>query len=179
MTRILRHPSHDNAGPGAWFLTINTHGNRMLFGEVIDGRVQLNVLGRIVRDCWHDVPLHFAHVAPDASIVMPNHLHAVLHLVDSAEGARRHGDRIERFGMPVPGSVATIVRSFKAAATRAIREHTGQQIVVWQPRFWDRRLFGEQSMKRVRRYIADNPIRWEERMRKNGGSPWAREVVCE
>ena len=163
MRGFFRHPSHDNAGPGIWFLTINTHDSRHLFGEVVDARMQLNALGRIVRDCWRDVPLHFPHVVPDDFIVMPNHMHPIVHLAAPDPRIRQRNDRIEAFGAPVAGSLATIVRSFKAATTRAIRERIGQPIVVWQSRFYDRRIWDQRNLKRAREYIADNPRRWQQR----------------
>ncbi|MFW5738861.1 MAG: hypothetical protein ACOC1F_00700 [Myxococcota bacterium] len=97
MRGFLRHPSRDNTGPGSWFLTINTHDKRELFGKVVTGHVELNGLGRIVRDCWLDVPLHFPHAAPDAFVVMPNHMHAIIHLVARDTRLMRYRDRIERF----------------------------------------------------------------------------------
>jgi len=163
MRGFLRHPSRDNAGPGYWFPTINTFDKRELFGTVVNARVELNALGRIVRDCWQDVPLHFPHVVPDDFIVMPNHVHPIVHLIGSDVRIRQHRDRIEEFGAPVIGSLATIVRSFKAAATRAIREHTGERIAVWQSRFYDRRIWDRRSLKNARAYIGDNPRRWQER----------------
>ena len=169
MRGFLRHPSNDNAGPGTWFLTINTHNKRELFGKVVDGQVELNELGRIVEDCWRQVPLHFPHVASDAFIVMPNHMHPIVPLIACDSRIKTPRDRIERFGGPVVGSLATVVRSFKAASTRAIRALTGEPIVVWQSRFYDRRLWDRQSVERARRYIADNPRRWEERTYDLGG----------
>lgn len=141
-------------------MTIKTHGDHALFGDVINGRMHLNELGRIVRDCWVDVPIHFPHVARDAWIVMPNHFHALLHLLSCDFALDHRLDRVERFGKPVKGSVATVVRSFKSAATRAIRERVGRPLLVWQPGYWDERVFGEVELRRVRKYIADNPAKW-------------------
>ena len=50
-------------------MTVKTHGDDLLFGDVINGRMHLNELGRMVRDCWLDVPLHFPDVVQDAWIV--------------------------------------------------------------------------------------------------------------
>jgi len=168
MRGFLRHPSRDNAGPEYWFLTINTCDKRELFGTVVNACVELNAFGRIVRDCWQDVPLHFPHLVPDEFVVMPNHIHPIVHLIGSDVRIRQHRNRIEDFGAPVVGSLATIVRSFKAAATRAIREYTGERIVVWQSRFYDRRIWDRRSLKNARAYIEDNPRRWQER-RSSGG----------
>jgi REP element-mobilizing transposase RayT len=163
MRQFFRHPSRDHAGPGTWFVTINTCGNRELFGTVVDARVQLSALGRIVRDVWLEVPLHFPHVAPDGFIVMPNQMHSILRVVGSSPCIQRRRDRMEAFGSPVPGSVATILRTFKSAATRAIREHAAEPIIVWQSRYYDRRIRDERGLQRARRYVADNPPRWQER----------------
>ena len=160
----MRHPSHDCAGPGVWFITIDAFACRHLFGRVVGEYVELNDLGRIVEACWQQVPLHFPHVRPDRFVVMPNHMHAVLYLA-AAAAISNDLQRIERFGAPVVGSMATIVRSFKAAATRSIREHVGEPLVVWQPRFYERRPHDHQALKNVRRYIELNPRRWTERSR--------------
>lgn len=38
---------------------------------------------RIVRDCWFDLPNHYLHVSLDAFVVMPNHIHGIIILVDT------------------------------------------------------------------------------------------------
>ena len=68
-------------------------------------------------------------------------------------------------------SVATVVRSFKSAATRAIRQRAGQALLVWQPGYWDERVFGELQVRRVRKYIADNPAKWKESPLRRAATP--------
>jgi REP element-mobilizing transposase RayT len=130
-------------------------------------RVVLSDVGRIVRDSWEAVPLHFPHAATDAWVVMPNHLHAVLRLKAHDPARVTHVQRIEAFGKPIAGSLATVVRSFKAAVTKTVRERIDGTWFVWQSRFWDRKLFDERSIRNSRAYIANNPARWHE-------GPWAR-----
>ena len=151
-------------GPGVWFITVHSHRNLHLFGEVAEGKMRCNDLGRTVAKCWNEVALRFPHVRRDASVVMPNHFHALLNLVASDARLIARRERIERFGRPVPGSVSTILRSFKAASTGRIRVLIGQPIIIWQARFHDSRVCGAEGIERVRRYIADNPIRWEKTM---------------
>ena len=164
--RPLRHPSRDNSGPGWWFLTINAYQHRELFGQMEGKRVVLSNVGRIVRDCWEAVPLHFPHAAIDAWVVMPNHLHGVLRLKAHDPAQVTHVQRLEAFGKPVAGSVATIVRSFKASVTKTVRDRVDGIWFVWQSGFWDRKLFDERSIRGARAYIANNPARWNE-------GPWA------
>jgi putative transposase len=67
----------------------------------------------------------------------------------------------ERFGQPVVGSIPTIVRSFKSAVTCRINELRGTPgAVVWQRGYLERVIRGEVEMERVRRYMAENALRW-------------------
>jgi len=49
-----------------------------LFGGIDDGQLASNDLGRIVAECWFDLPRHYPHVALDAFVVMPNHIHGII-----------------------------------------------------------------------------------------------------
>ncbi len=118
MRGFLRHPSRDNAGPGIWFVTINCHDKQELFGRVVDGRMQLNSLGQIVRDCWQQVPLHFPHVIPDDFIIMPNHMHPLVRLAAPDIRLQQYRERIERFGGPrggIAGDHPSLLQSCKHA----------------------------------------------------------------
>ncbi|MBK8433284.1 MAG: hypothetical protein IPL28_19205 [Chloroflexi bacterium] len=44
--------------------------------------VQLSPLGHLVAQYWAETPAHFAHVALDEWVVMPNHFHGIIHIVD-------------------------------------------------------------------------------------------------
>jgi len=125
-----------------------------LFGRIIGGEMRLNRLGAIVQAWLLRLPDHYPHVRRDAFVVMPDHVHNLLVLTAPAPDAV---SRIEQVGAPVSGSVATIVRSFKAGVTRAIREAAGSAIAVWQPGYHARRIFDEEGMRKVRQYIRDNP----------------------
>ena len=156
--RPFRPP--DCAGPGIWFLTINAFESRQLFGSVSDCVAHLNAIGTLVKECWQQVPGHFPHARLDDFVVMPNHLHPILELT----GAIAEDDeRRERFGAPVHGSVATIVRSFKAAVTREARSMLGAPVVLWQKGYHALRIADRNGLERARRYIRLNPERWTER----------------
>lgn len=51
-----------------------------------------NKNGEIVVDCWQEIPNHFPHVETDAFVVMPDHIHGIITILDSTEylvGARQ------------------------------------------------------------------------------------------
>ena len=67
----------------------------------------------------------------------------------------------ERFGKPVSGSLSTIVRSFKSAATKRINEmHLKGDMPLWQSRYYDRIIRGEKELQNIRDYIVNNIIAW-------------------
>ena len=48
---------------------------------------------RIVRDCWLDLPNHYPHVSLDTFVVMPDHIHGIIILLDTfGEGDVRKDD---------------------------------------------------------------------------------------
>jgi REP element-mobilizing transposase RayT len=63
----------------------------------------------------------------------------------------------------VAGSLAVIVRSYKASVARqinAIRQTPGEP--VWQRNYYEHVIRHEADLNRIREYIAYNPARWSE-----------------
>ncbi len=54
-----------------------------IFGVVIDGEMKLNEYGRIVQDCWYDLPKHYENLFLDEFCVMPNHVHMIMEIKNS------------------------------------------------------------------------------------------------
>ncbi|MDD5468619.1 MAG: hypothetical protein PHS96_12520, partial [Anaerolineales bacterium] len=110
----------------------------------------------------------------DEFVVMPNHVHGVIWIVDDVRawqeedmgmevGARRCRARtaqtVERFGHPVSGSIPTIVRAFKSAATHRINQSRGTPgAPVWQRNYYENIIRNERSLERIRAYILNNPL---------------------
>ena len=60
--RSIRLKGYDYSQPGAYFVTIVTWQREMLFGEIVDGKMVLNEMGKIVQKWWHQIPKHFPNV---------------------------------------------------------------------------------------------------------------------
>ena len=86
--RSIRLKDYDYTQPGAYFVTLVTHGRKCLFGEVVGGVVQLNDAGRVMQAAWDELPNNYAGVEHDAFIVMPNHVHGIVVLVGAGRCAR-------------------------------------------------------------------------------------------
>lgn len=76
--RSIRLKGYDYALPGAYFVTICTHGRACVFGDIVDGVMMLNDVGMLAQREWCGLTERFPHLAPDAFIVMPNHLHCII-----------------------------------------------------------------------------------------------------
>ena len=84
--RSARLKGYDYSQAGMYFVTICTHNRLCLFGEI-----QLNEAGCVLQQCWVDIPIHFPQVELDEYVIMPNHIHGILTIVDSRTvGANNH-----------------------------------------------------------------------------------------
>jgi putative transposase len=167
----IRLPGYDYAQPSAYFVTICTHDRVCSLGEIADGEMQLNNWGRVAAECWAAIPIHFGHVALDEWVVMPNHVHGLVAIsvsfssanrVDVRVGARQcRAPTVEQFRHPVPGSIPTIIRSFKSAATKRINLMRGATVPsVWQRSYYERIIRNEPELNTIRQYIRQNPVKW-------------------
>ena len=80
--RSFRLAGYDYASHGAYFVTIVTQGRACLFGKVVDGEIHLNDAGRMVWRWWEELEHKFSNCVPGMFVVMPNHVHGVVHIVD-------------------------------------------------------------------------------------------------
>ncbi|MBI2918370.1 MAG: transposase [Chloroflexi bacterium] len=141
--RSVRLPGYDYSEAGAYFVTIVVQDRACAFGDVVNGEMQPNNTGEIVRAEWLSLPARFASIRLDAFIVMPNHLHGIIVLQDS----------------PTP-TLEQIVRAFKAVATRQIHLSTNQGF-AWQRNYFEHVIRDEESLERIGEYIINNPVQWE------------------
>ena len=159
----------DYARPGVYFITICTINKLRLFGMIRGGEMILHPFGQIAQQCWRNIPDHFLHVQLDEFIVMPDHLHGIIVLKERPQAVKELRTR-ECFAKPVPGSLPTIIRSYKSAVTyhiNAFRKEHG--IKVWQKRFFEHRIHDKIELNTVRKYIANNPRNWKSRRGRTRG----------
>lgn len=162
-----RLKGYDYSQDGAYFVTICTYKRQHLFGYVDkDGMMQLNDYGKIVRGCWQDLPDHYNNIELDAFVVMPNHVHAIIFILnpdttsDVAAGLRpattpespskKHG-------------LTEFVRALKSFSARRINEKRNVAgVPVWQRSFYDHIIRDEISLNKLREYTLYNPAWWAE-----------------
>jgi REP-associated tyrosine transposase len=156
----------DYRSRGWYFVTICTQNRVSVFGEVVNGLVKLSALGLIADAELKTLRTHYVNVEPDAFVVMPNHVHALIiidgdHCFTPSPPSLTSSGVAPGFTSPRAGSLSAIVRSYKAGVTRKSRE-LGFKQTVWQSSFHDHVLRGDAAIAAVRDYIHNNPRNWAE-----------------
>jgi putative transposase len=185
--RSIRLHGYEYSRAGAYFITVCTRGRQCILGDVVDGEMSLNKAGRAVQAAWRDLPNHYPHIELDAFVVMPNHVHAIIVLVDetghadvgagfSLNGTGRSSQAPQRcqgdsvcVGKPAPTPKASrrhglpeIVRGFKTFAARCINRMRGTPgRPVWQRNYYEHIIRNDREWNAVRLYIRDNPQHWD------------------
>jgi putative transposase len=161
--RSIRLKGYDYAQAGAYFVTICAHGQNCLLGEIVDEEMVLSHYGKTAKTCFEEIPKHFAHAGVDAFAIMPNHLRGIIVLANATDVAAQHAAPLREDvpSGPAPGSLSTIVHSFKSASTKHINELRGMAgTPVWQRNYYEHVIRNERDLERIREYIATNPLKW-------------------
>lgn len=144
--KSIRISGYDYTSGGVYFVTMGDSMELSRFGELIE-------------ETWCDLPNHHPNVSLDSHVIMPNHFHGLIVLADQARQGR--AATVERFQKAVRGSLPTIVRSFKSAATRRINVCRGSSVCpIWQRNYYEHVIRDDDEFYRARKYIRDNPLKW-------------------
>ena len=83
--RSIRLHGYDYSQTGAYFITLCTQNREHRFGEIVNGEMVMHDAGRIVAECWEQIPNHFPDAELDEWVVMPNHIHGIVIITDSVD----------------------------------------------------------------------------------------------
>ncbi|MBL8063495.1 MAG: transposase [Anaerolineales bacterium] len=181
--RSIRLKGYDYSRAGAYFVTIVAWQREMLFGDVVDGTMNLNRHGHIIHDAWFDLKNHYRHVELGEFVIMPNHVHGIIVLTDdgsrggpSLSGGTNLPDMMHAgmnnlpinqtrpYVKPQPRhGLPEIIRAFKSfSAKRINRLRCKDGIPVWQRNYYEHIIRNECEMDNITKYIQTNPLRWND-----------------
>lgn len=153
-SEMIRKPNrlkyYDYSSSGYYFLTICTKNMKYIFGKVTNGKMGLNINGKIVLDCLHRIPIIYSGVMIDEFVIMPNHIHLIM----IVETDYRTDDRSKMY-------VSKVIQQFKRTITMKVKKQSKVQNPIWQRYFYDRIIKNEIELYNIRKYIKENPIKWE------------------
>jgi REP element-mobilizing transposase RayT len=90
--RSIRLKGYDYARPGYYFVTLNVQHRERLFGEIVNSTMALNTFGKIIEYHWKKMPSHSKNMELDVFQIMPDHFHAIVHIVDMGDDGERAMD---------------------------------------------------------------------------------------
>jgi len=164
--KLNRLKDYDYSQFGYYYVTICTKNREEFFGDVIGGKMVLNKYGKITNACWRKILNHFNNAQLDGYIIMPNHLHGIVVLNDDFNNfnvGNRHACSLQiqkqnqkRQYQKLP----IIVGSFKSSVTRIINKSQNEFLFQWQKSFFDRIIRNQQELRRIQKYIINNPEQW-------------------
>lgn len=163
--RSIRLKDYDYSQAGAYFVTMCAQNRECLFGKITNGEMQLNDAGAMLVRWWNELSNKFPTFEPDASVVMPNHIHCIVVIT---EGDDNDGQPQRKDGQPhrVAPTLGDIIEWFKTMATNEYIR--GVKQLGWKP--FDKRVFqrnyyehiirNERELNAIRNYIQNNPAKW-------------------
>ena len=156
----LRIKNYNYSLPGAYFITVCTYRKENILGYIIDGKIELNVLGKITVKEWLRTFQIRKNIQLDEYIVMPNHFHGIIILTENNKGVLQYAPT-NKFRSPSQ-TIGSIVRGFKSAVTREIKRLDYPFFYsIWQRNYYEHIIRNENELNRIREYIQNNPLRWQ------------------
>ncbi|MBK2025708.1 transposase [Francisella philomiragia] len=166
----LRLKYYDYSSNGAYFVTICVNNRECLFGDIIDGQMCLNDAGLMIDEIYHDLENKFTNIQCGEYVVMPNHVHCVIHIcndIKSNVGVNLCVDPKLEKGEHAGTPLNKIIQWFKTMTTNAYIN--GVKTKNWQPfdkRLWQRNYYehiirNEKSYNEIVKYIQLNSLKWE------------------
>jgi len=150
-----RHPrlaGYDYMTAGYYFITVCTEHRLPLFGSVEAGRTRLSPGGEMVQEAWRDLLALHPGVDVDIDVVLPDHVHAIVVLDDDPRRTLSLSDLEHRY------KSLTTKRYAHGVRDRGWPRFAGK---LWQEGFYDHVIRQDGELDAVRRYIRENPLRWE------------------
>ena len=165
--RSIRLKGYNYTSSGAYFVTMCTRDRACTLGDIVRGTVMLSNIGRIVAQSWMWLGDHHPYVDLDAWVIMPNHVHGIILILDDdivpcdrRGGSGKGGSRTA----PTTAKrkpLGRLIGAFKTVSTKRINEirHTpGDRF--WQRNYWEHIIRDESSLAQIRQYVINNPARW-------------------
>jgi REP element-mobilizing transposase RayT len=176
----VRLQRYDYSQAGAYFVTVVTWQRQFLFGEIVNDEIELSRYGEIVQKWWGEIPIHFPNVETGAFVIMPNHVHGIIFIVervgmvpvstdDSGHIISKNTEMMGKIqGGETPPlrkpTLGQIIAYFKYQSTKEMNrvENAGTVTKFWQRNYYEHVIRDEKDLQNKTDYIEANPLLWDE-----------------
>ena len=188
--KLLRLKNYDYSIPDFYFVTICCQHKECLFGHIADGEMNLNDAGRMIEKWYRKLEEKFPSVKCCEMIIMPNHFHCIIELIDIASSfvapvEHMPVEKISVEHMPVEkisvenipvenipvehegSTLPYVVQWFKAMSTndyiRGVKNMGWMPFnkKLWQRSYYEHIIRDQYDYERIRTYILNNPKNWD------------------
>ena len=145
----------DYSSSGWYYVTICTKDRICYFGSITNRKINLSDIGKIAKQYWKEIPDHFNNIILEEYTIMPNHIHGIIIIQNNVETGHAPSLQIKN-----KHTLGNIIGSFKSASANEI--HRKDHNFSWQSRFYDHIVRETQSLNKIRWYIQNNHLKWDE-----------------
>lgn len=145
--KSTRLKEYDYSQFGYYFITICMKNRKEFFSKIENSIVVLSEFGKIIDEVLINIPSYY-NVEIDCYIIMPDHIHLII-ILDKDESKKNY-------------SLSDVMGKFKSFSCKKIREVLeNDDKFEWQKSFYDRIIRNEKDLYQIRKYIQENPLRWD------------------
>ena len=137
--------------------------------------MNLNEAGTMIVKWWNELPNKFPNVVLGEYVVMPNHFHGIIFIVETV-GADLcvcpDGEENQKGGHIGPPlqrtALSRMIQWFKTMSTneyiRGVKQLNWRPFngKLWQRNYYEHIIRNEKELEQKTAYIQDNPSRWDE-----------------
>ena len=179
----------DYGSNSAYFITICTKNREYFFGEINNGKMQLNELGKNAVQFWMEIPNHFPFIELGNFVIMPNHTHGILIIDKPVDNRAVDTPNVEMPNLGIstgcistglstdipqkpkpknggkidewkPGTIGVIINQYKRMVT--IHNRKINPNFAWQSNYHDHIIRNSIAFENIQNYIENNPAQWKE-----------------
>lgn len=161
--KSIRLNDFDYSNDGYYFVTICVQNKSKLFWEINNNhradtpvRPYINCIGLMINYWFGEISNHFENIILDEYIIMPDHIHFIL--IIKNVGVDRRVD---------PKPLGNIIQWFKTMTTnnylKEIKQNNWPRFDkrLWQRNYYERIIRSEKEYLMIKKYIEDNPIKFD------------------
>jgi len=158
--KIIRIKDYDYSQTGYYFITICTHNQKHILGNIKDGKMILNEYAEKVDKVLNDIIFKIEDISLDIYVFMPNHIHLIIII---------QNDNFEGTMVATQNKIGIFefVRDFKSLSTMIYIDGVKNGLyepydkMLWQRSYYDKVIRDNQTYEKIYEYIENNPLKWE------------------
>lgn len=162
--RSIRLQNYDYSQHGAYFVTICTQNRACLFGQICNGKMNLNKAGQMIEQWYIELENKFQDIKCGDFICMPNHVHFIIVNVGIDPRCVCTEDHQTFKG----NALSKVVQWFKTMTTNSYihgvknENWTPFYKRLWQRNYYEHIIRHDADLERIQQYIQNNPMRWQQ-----------------